>query len=577
MTESDTGSLYYNYTNKGSTYQFDLSQLTPEERRKFNKLNERQKMKFITLQSLQDEGKMKNEQALKPVYIDEGENKRENDLRTLTAKLEQIKSYPNMKDSLKDEEVLKKLSTGDEYPLISKTDIDKVISVNPNAVIDTLRKYYEELIKDLKTEGENFKVKKAIMGYTLSDKASKASPEGQVGVFSDISSYLKKIYENFTLMNTPNKKLSPEERAIKNETKDTVEIVKEVVPKLLDITGKQTEQIIFDKTSLGQLIKSVDEFVANAKHIDVDITNLPEQNVGYTKSFKKKKEETGYVSKSFVTKEQHDAIRDIMNKASALDISPEDRIKQMNKVINGLAIEFDINPKNPENVKETYESIQNIIANKPYYKEVISKTKYFPKDTSDEDKQKYIAFASTIDDLGSENKEFKDAFNRFAKERIETGTPYKSGSIKDKLWKVFHPVEVQKEKLKSEISPEIDKLRREIEDNKAKIKELESLIINLQNSNSPKTPLPPKTPSEPPKFLNDISKPNLRKVTENEKNSKENDNSNDLESQLRKVMNERRQDISPDVYSEDDDEDIDWGAGIIPNHKKISLIDFLSN
>lgn len=571
MTESDTGSLYYNYTNKGSTYQFDLSQLTPEERRKFNRLNERQKMKFITLQSLQDEGKMKNEQALKPVYIDEGENKRENDLRTLTAKLEQIKSYPNMKDSLKDEKVLEKLSTGDKYPLISKTDIDKVISVNPNAVIDTLRKYYEELIKDLKTEGENFKVKKAIMGYTLSDKASKASPEGQVGVFSDISSYLKKIYENFDLMNTPNKKLSPEQRANKNETKDTVEIVKEVVPKLLDITGKQTEQIIFDKTSLGQLIKSVDEFVANAKHIDVDITNLPEQYEGYTRNFKKKKEEKGYVPKSFVTKEQRDAIRDIMNKASALDISPEDRIKQMNKVINGLAIEFDINPKNPENVKEAYTDIKKIIANKPYYKEVISKTSYFPKGTSNEDKQKYIAFASTMDDLGSENEEFKNAFNRFVKERIETGTPYKSGSIKDKIWKVFHPVEVQKEKLKSEISPEIDKLRKEIEDNKAKIKELEGLIINLQNSNSPKTP------SEPPKFLNDISKPNLRKVTENEKNSKENDNSNDLESQLRKVMNERRQDISPDEYSEDDDEDIDWGAGIIPNHKKISLIDFLSN
>lgn len=573
MTESDTGSLYYNYTNKGSTYQFDLSQLTPEERRKFNRLNERQKMKFITLQSLQDEGKMKNEQALKPVYIDEGENKRENDLRTLTAKLEQIKSYPNMKDSLKDEKVLEKLSTGDKYPLISKTDIDKVISVNPNAVIDTLRKYYEELIKDLKTEGENFKVKKAIMGYTLSDKASKASPEGQVGVFSDISSYLKKIYENFALMNTPNKKLSPEERAIKNETKDTVEIVKEVVPKLLDITGKQTEQIIFDKTSLGQLIKSVDEFVANTnKSIDVDITNLPEQIIGYTKNFKNKKEETGYLPKSFITKEQQDAIKDIIEKTSAQDISPEDKIKQMNKVINGLTIEFGIDPKN---VKQAYTDIRRIITDKPYYKEVTSKTKYFPEDASDEDKQRYIAFASTMDALGSENEEFKNAFNRFVKERIETGTPYKSGSIKDKLWKVFHPVEVQKEKLKSEISPEIDKLRREIEDNKAKIKELEGLIINLQNSNSPKTPLPQKTPSEPPKFLNDISKPNLRKVTENSNNNS-NDNSNDLESQLRKVMNERRQDISPDEYS-DDDEDIDWGAGMIPNHKKISLIDFLSN
>lgn len=574
MTESDTGSLYYNYTNKGSTYQFDLSQLTPEERRKFNRLNERQKMKFITLQSLQDEGKMKNEQALKPVYIDEGENKRENDLRTLTAKLEQIKSYPNMKDSLKDEKVLEKLSTGDKYPLISKTDIDKVISVNPNAIIDTLRKYYEELIKDLKTEGENFKVKKAIMGYTLSDKASKASPEGQVGVFSDISSYLKKIYENFDLMNRPNKNLSPEERAIKNDTKDTVEIVKDVIPELLDITGKQTEQIIFDKSSLGQLIKSVDEFVANAKHIDIDITNLPEQSYNIGKKGKRTYSKEGYNPISYITEQQHNAIKDIIEKTSAQDISPEDKNKQMNRIIQGLTNQFGILDTNKTDIKETYESIQNIMTNKPYYKGITSTTTYFPKGTSNPDKERLIAFASTIDALGKENEEFKDAFNRFAKERIETGTPYKSGSIKDKIWKVFHPVEVQKEKLKSEISPEIDKLRREIEDNKAKIKELEGLIINLQNSNSQKTPLPPKTPSEPPKFLNDISKPNLRKVTEN---SKENDNSNDLESQLRKVMNERRQDISPDVYSDDDEEDIDWGAGIIPNHKKISLIDFLSN
>ena len=46
MTED--GSLYYNYTNKGSVYQFDLSKLTPEERQKFSRLNDRQKLRFIT-------------------------------------------------------------------------------------------------------------------------------------------------------------------------------------------------------------------------------------------------------------------------------------------------------------------------------------------------------------------------------------------------------------------------------------------------------------------------------------------------------------------------------------------------
>ena len=64
MTENSDNSIYYNYSNKGANYQFDLSQLTPEERHKFMKLNDRQKMKFITLKDLEEEGKMKKRNTI---------------------------------------------------------------------------------------------------------------------------------------------------------------------------------------------------------------------------------------------------------------------------------------------------------------------------------------------------------------------------------------------------------------------------------------------------------------------------------------------------------------------------------
>jgi hypothetical protein len=260
-------------------------------------------------------------------------------------------------------------------------------------------------------------------------------------------------------------------------------------------------------------------------------------------------------------------------------------------LINGVAAQFGIDYINPDDIKGTYEAVQNISVNKPYAQNMFYDKSYYPKGTSNSNKEKITAFTSTMNALGDKNEEFRNIFNRFVKERIEKNTPYKSGSI----WKIFHP-NAEKFKDLERSKTDISNLKEELEilksQTKSEISNLREEIQNLkEKSTSPAKNVTVSPLSPDNSFLKDIVKPrDLRKVDrakeiDNNKNKNESippTQENDLESDLREAMLRRREDLEPDSEDEDSEE---WGEGIensygrrlqgVTRSGKIKLSDYL--
>lgn len=573
---------YYNYTNKGQTYQFDLSQLTPEERKRFMKLNERQKMKIITLMDLKDEGRMKNVHDLRPAYIDEDENKRENDLRTLTAKKEATeqlikKMTEEGKKLTLTDEVIDEIQKDPDYALITKTDIDKILAVNPSATLDTLKKYYTELIKELRVEGESFRVKKAIMGHPLTAKAAQAKPELLKKLFSETNGLLGLLINNTQFLHPQPRevKLTAEEKVQKEEVQEAQKALAANIPKILEIDEKDLMKIIESPEKLKEMKNDIDNFIEGLSSVDTSEFNegLPEPTYKMVRK-RNKPVETGYEPVSFIKQKEYDDIQNILTDALN-NTDPDEKLKKVNKLINGVAMQFGIDYINPDDIKGTYEAVRNISVNKPYAQNMFYDKSYYPKGTSNSNKEKITAFTSTMNALGDKNEEFRNIFNRFVNERIEKNTPYKSGSI----WKIFHP-NAQKFKDLEQSKSDISNLKEELEILKSQTKsEISNLREEIQilkeksTSQAKNVTVSPLNPGND--FLKDIEKPrDLRRVSENKNESippAKEPPQNDLESDLRNAMLRRREDLEPDSEDEDSEE---WGEGVARSGK-IKLSDYL--
>lgn len=573
MSNSHEESLpqYYNYTNKGQTYQFDLTQLTPEERKRFMKLNERQKMKIITLMDLKDDGRMKNEHDLRPAYIDEDENRRENDLRTLTAKkeaterlIEELKHETDeekKKLTLNDEALYKIIESNPEYALITKTDINKILAVNPTATPETLKKYYEELIKDIKVEGESFRVKKAIMGHPLTSKAMQAKPELLKKLFSETNDLLSLLVNNtqFLYPQPGNVKLPPEDRAKQEEVQEAQKTLAETLPSVLNVNRKELKKTLESPEKVKELKAEIDNFVKDLE------TSMSSQSY-YSSETQKP-----------LTREDFSIITLDDNTIKELNNILKENIdeKQMMQLIDSLSRHFGIDQILVNDIISedympsllTYADVYKLIRGYMGHPEIpipapIEKLTEKNSELKWKDYETAIkSFGSTLIGLSKENPKLKPVVSKYIEDRIKSNSPYKSGSIKDKVWKIFHPnadkfknIQAETENTKDELM----KAKSDIELLKNEIKDLKKEIQNISSSKEQ----PEKEPvsRSGPSFLNEITKPqNLRKI-ENPPPPKTDSSDDGIESDLRNAMIRRREDIAPD--SEDEDDSEEWGEGI---------------
>ena len=438
-------------------------------------------------------------------------------------------------------------------------------------------------------EGESFRVKKAIMGHPLTAKAAQAKPELLKKLFSETNGLLGLLINNTQFLHPQPRevKLTAEEKVQEEEVQEAQKTLAANIPKILEIDEKDLMKILESPEKLKEMKSDIENFMKDLSPIE-DFTEfgetLPEPTY-ITERRKTKAIETGYEPKLFIKDKEYNDIQNILTDALS-NSDPDTKLKKINRMISDIALQFGIDNVNEGDITGTYKAVQSISANKPYAKRMYYDASYYPKGTKNHDKERITAFTSTMNALGDENEEFKDIFNRFVKERIESNTPYKSGSI----WKIFHPnaqrfkeMEQGKERIESNISNLKEELEILKSQTKTEISNLRKEIKNIQSQRNQSIQKPgnvtvsPLSPDHD--FLRDIVKPRDLKKVDKSISSDKNESippQNDSESDLRNAMLRRREDLEPDSEDEDSEE---WGEGLtLPGRKvsgKIKLSDYL--
>ncbi|MEE3324469.1 MAG: hypothetical protein VZR33_03965 [Methanosphaera sp.] len=610
MTED--GSLYYNYTNKGSVYQFDLSKLTPEERQKFSRLNDRQKLRFITLKDMEEPGKMKNEIAIRPDFNDDKSNERENDLRALTAKLEYLNKIMKtnkigdigeiqtrkLKDMEGEQKKFVQELIRDSDGLVTLSDINYVVSANENATIQTLKKYYQAMLDNLKTEGEQIKQQKKLLNG-FSKGLSNASSESKYKLIGDIINGLKNGENLFKLekdikdkynidintvdlVNIKNNIPKPAYKQIQ-EAKETEDSLADVISNTFGKTKDEILTIIRDKDLRDQLINEITMLANDIEKMDVDGTTINKINKASIPNYPY---DTENYNLSYLDDDAVEKLYQIQEKIR--DLPENYQEKESKKMINSILKEFNIpqmldviSEEKKQNIRPSvYDFMYNILNSNDVFKSVGDKhkgfdTAYEPDIFSDEKiktdklRNNVYDFVQTIKAI-DKNGDFRTPALKLLKDKMEG----KSGSIRDKIRKIFRGnTEEDIKKISEAQAQQHNQTQGDLQSLKDRVNVLEQEVKNLQTNQFQQPQQQPQPqPQVKPSFLNDIGKP-FKPLKPTEPSPKlPNPPDDSLTSQFKKIMEERRKDIEPDEVEESDDEE--WLASGIT---KMSLADFLMN
>ena len=142
----------YKYTNKGKVHEFNLGLLTSQERKKFDKMSNKEKQRFIASVELQQMPSMFDEISLKSVvYPDPDSNIA--DVQAAAAKyneLAKLEEDPKFKQMVQGYLKFKEVQ---DYiikycPHISKNDIDLLIKLKPDITVYQFINYYKNIMND---------------------------------------------------------------------------------------------------------------------------------------------------------------------------------------------------------------------------------------------------------------------------------------------------------------------------------------------------------------------------------------------------------------------------------------------
>lgn len=163
MSEDNSENLYY-YSNKGKQYTFNLDDLTTEELKKFEKMTERQRLKFITNFELEKETPFQDSISLKPTMV-EARNEKYGDYALLKAKIDEAErimkkdaneGWDNVeKITLLDDDGNIKSEYLDEMNYITEDDLKNCMKAFDldDISLGMLKKYYNRKIESLNMTG----------------------------------------------------------------------------------------------------------------------------------------------------------------------------------------------------------------------------------------------------------------------------------------------------------------------------------------------------------------------------------------------------------------------------------------
>lgn len=142
----------YKYTNKGKVHEFNLGLLTPQERKKFDKMSNKERQRFIASVELQQMPSMFDEISLKSVvYPDPDSNIA--DVQAAAAKYNEL---VKLEEDPKFNQMVQgylKFKEAQEYilkycPHISQNDIDLLIKLKPDITVYQFINYYKNIMND---------------------------------------------------------------------------------------------------------------------------------------------------------------------------------------------------------------------------------------------------------------------------------------------------------------------------------------------------------------------------------------------------------------------------------------------
>ena len=683
MSESkdDKGNFYY-YTNKGREYTFNLDDLTTEELIKFEKMTEKQRLRFIANFELQKDSPFTDTVSLKPV-ADEARNEKYNTYALLKAKINECDKLIKL-DAKEGADEPDKVSILDNNKQVLPKYLDDMTYITGDDIkncmfafdlddisLGMLKKYYNRLIDGLDMGGlkkaflENIKKMYQLLynqeytrnkkTYTKRDKQPTQRQLEYEKKLEEITELLRQMATNkgnITTKQTKDKETSKEsireqldDEIIDDETIDdeiikATETILEVIKSNIrknNIEFKEDEQEILDKSYKNKFLskeatkilreinnETIDEYLNIYQKAVDSYKKLSENQQSETTEPIEKEEEhielkeetpkveetpkkeapqllTEYMSKSEDEEAEQPNTYKLENfmpgiknmfKYIAIVRSNTNSIKDYNnenidKVFPDKLPEFTIREKKPDTNIPTYvyykpsdknkkvtisakitKSRYNYYEIKIYYNNLEAKFNtsanptYIITDYDKNDKLQYIPNKRIIIQPNGESMESIDVKGKVF--GLGYKTTFTSGSLIDKIRNKFlksinSDIDNLKSKDKS-IESRLDDIMNEIKDIKTK--------LNSQNIPQP----PPFKPSQPqpkiysqqPSFLDDIIKqPRL-------KPSKPIYHPPEEESDISKILAERRKDIE---YSESDESDEEWGEGI--QTKKIKLSEFL--
>ena len=252
MSEDKTENLYY-YSNKGRQQTFNLDDLTTEELKKFEKMTERQRLKFITNFELQRDTPFQDNISLKPIMT-EARNEKYGDYALLKAKLDEIDSIAN-----KDPNIAAKLN---EY---------QVMTADGKRINEFFLPFFRNITEeDLKNCMKAFDMKNVSLGMLKKYYNRKIESLEMPGVKTSFLDALRKFYEKVLKLNpTKDEKAATESLGVKiAEIKTPEELnpenTEEYIKKCQELI-KKTAKAVIQEVELGssekkQIIRYVDAF-----------------------------------------------------------------------------------------------------------------------------------------------------------------------------------------------------------------------------------------------------------------------------------------------------------------------------
>ena len=569
MTRNED-SVKYAYTNKNKKLTFDLNELTDEERKKFNKLNDTQKRQFIAAFKLNEEVQFPDEVQVKTTK-EYTPNEKYNKLVNAKNKSDELNKFVQRNPEFKDYKVKDLKDIILTYTThITADDIAQALLKNEEMTISDLNKLYIDKVNELNiSQAENVNISQA--NKVNFDKLLLDVNKLTKVIDDPLKNSLKEIVNKYS----DNTEII--EAADKNDiAKLITELEKERDAKLLDeIKGN----LDFIMTNIGSLFGDVgmtqNEILEILKNKD-DVKELKEM-------INSKFEDMKDLIKI------NNSLAEIMKETNKGTITHEQLENRLLPIIRKLMDDFGFNHgKGREGIEPDYIAFTNGEAfriddpkDKTKYKiltnddllHIVQKAELLPYNTS----------SSTLDQRARTIRDMMIQIKSIL-------YPQEKGEgIKD-FFKGIKNVS-QIESIQSEISKlneRLNALEKHImpRDLKSPLPSdnhlpLEPVLPEKQNEQNEMG-----IPGPKPEFLNSIISPNSIKlkpiditVDNGFKKTKQEEEQGILKD-LNEIMRKRRQDLEPDDFEEAESSE-DWGEGLGKNKfkglKLYSLNDLLSH